>query len=447
MRTRRNNWSPNLVRALVAFLKGHTRLSPFRRNVLSLFGLQIINYAAPLVTLPYLVRVLGPERFGLLAFAQATVQYFVLITEYGFNLSASRQIAIHRSSPQNLGRIFWSTLTVKCLLAAIGFAVLVALTQTFHRFEEESAVYLATFLKVLGYALLPGWYLLGREKMPQIAAAQAAATLISVVAIFSLVDTESDYVLAATLQSANLLLAAAIGHVMVLRVAPVRWQMPSLSSLGTELKQGWHVFVATMSTSLYTNTNVFVLGLFAGSTAVGYFSAADKVVRAVQGMFTPITEAMYPRINAVASRSRDEALQFVSRGIRWLLFGTGIAAVTLFVFADPILRLVLGGKFQEAIGLARVMSILPPILTLDSIFGVQILLSFGFRREYARVVVGGGILNVALLVPLTWTYGASGTASTVVLTEIVIVGVMLFILRQYGLDPWRGQIRASPRGL
>jgi PST family polysaccharide transporter len=271
-----------------------------RRNILSLFVLQGISYLAPLATLPYLVRVLGPDKFGLLAFAQATIQFFVILTEYGFNLSANRQVSIHRNDPERLRTIFWSTLSIKFLLMTTGFMILLGLVFSADRFRAEWSVYVIMYLMVVGYALLPAWYLQGREMMRHVAGMHVAATLISVSAIFLFVHDERDYLLTALIQSSTLVIAAIIGLVMVWKAAPVAPTIPRIADIHAAIRDGWEVFVSTLATSLYTSSNVLVLGFLSGNVAVGYFSAADKITRAVQGMFTPITLAMYPRINALA---------------------------------------------------------------------------------------------------------------------------------------------------
>jgi PST family polysaccharide transporter len=372
----------------------------------------------------------------------------VVFAEYGFNFSATRQVAVHRGDADALGRIFWSTIAVKLLLALIGLIVLAAILAGVPRFSAEWSVYLAAFITVFGYVFLPGWYLSGLERMWQVAVMQATATLVTVACIFLFVHHESDYRLAMAIQASNLLLAAAIGMAIIWRAAPVRWHKPDWTSLGVAIKEGWQVFLGTVATSLYTSTNIFVLGMISGSAAVGYFSAAEKVVRAVQGMFSPITRAMYPRVNALAASSRADALRFIARGLRWLLVGTGVAALSLLILADPLMPLLLGERFRDSATLARLMSFLPPLLVLDGAFGVLTLLSFGLRQEYLGVVLRAGLLNLALLLPLTWLFGARGTAVTVLLTEFGIVAGMWLHLRRHGLDPLRGRMRgiASPAG-
>ncbi len=124
-------------------------------NVTSLSIVQAANYLVPLITFPYLVRVLGPQKFGLVAFAQAFTQYFVVLTEYGFNLSATRQIAIHKENPQEVSVIFSSVMVTKTLLMFVSFLLMATIVLGVPEFRSNWPLYFASFLLVVGNVLFP----------------------------------------------------------------------------------------------------------------------------------------------------------------------------------------------------------------------------------------------------------------------------------------------------
>ena len=127
-------------------------------NFISLGALQIFSYVIPLITLPYLSRVLGVEKFGLVFFAMAFVEYFRVLTDYGFNLSATREIAVNRHNQNNLSNIFNSVTVVKFLLLIISFGILLLSLAFIPKLHDEWLVFMLSFLMVVGNAIYPFWF-------------------------------------------------------------------------------------------------------------------------------------------------------------------------------------------------------------------------------------------------------------------------------------------------
>ena len=138
--------------------------SRLRENIIALTSLQALNYIAPLITVPYLMRVLGPERFGLLAFAQAVIIYFDLITSYGFNLGTTRTVAGCRENLSALSETFWSTLYAQIALMLASAGVLAVLVYALPQLRAVPLLYAAAGLTVVGTALFPVWFFQGLEE-------------------------------------------------------------------------------------------------------------------------------------------------------------------------------------------------------------------------------------------------------------------------------------------
>jgi PST family polysaccharide transporter len=271
-----------------------------RKNVASLYAVQIASYAAPLATLPWLTRVLGPAGFGQLAFCSAVIAYFVLFADYGFNYSATRAVALHSHDRVGRSKVFWNTIIAKALLATAGFPCLLLLTVLFDKFAAERPLLLINYLTVLGTVLTPTWYFQGTERQTVLSGITIAVRLISVPAVFMLVRSTQDLRTAVAISSG----LPVIGGVLCLAFLFKDEQIDALRLDGRDLirvlQDGWHLFVSTASISLYGATNSVVLGLLAGNTAVGHYSAAEKLIQAAQGMLVPINQSFH------ASRASSE---------------------------------------------------------------------------------------------------------------------------------------------
>ena len=127
-------------------------------NVFSLSVLQVANFILPLVTIPYLVRILGAEKFGLVMFAYAFNQYFVMLVDFGFGLSATREIALSRNNPQKINEIFWSIITIKTVFLMFCFVILFSVVSYFDKFKSDTQIYLLSYGVAVGQAYFPVWF-------------------------------------------------------------------------------------------------------------------------------------------------------------------------------------------------------------------------------------------------------------------------------------------------
>src|SRR5690554_1138812 len=134
-------------------------------NIFSLSVLQGVSYLLPLITFPYLVRVLGMESFGILAFATAVTAYFIAVTDYGFNLSATKDISVSRTDQQEVNRIFSAVMMIKLILTVLCFFVLIVLLVMIEQFRENWQMFMLTFGMVIGQAIFPVWLFQGMERM------------------------------------------------------------------------------------------------------------------------------------------------------------------------------------------------------------------------------------------------------------------------------------------
>ena len=180
-------------------------------NFFSLTALQLSNYIIPLMTLPYLTRVLGREKYGLTAFAQAFIQYFILITDFGFNLSATREIAINRESDEKVSRIFSSVITIKIFLLILSFFTLIIIIFNVPKFSADSDLYYLTFLSVIGSTLFPQWFYQGIEKMKFIAIFSVSAKAFFTLGIFIFIKEPGDYLWLPILNSLGFIVSGLIG--------------------------------------------------------------------------------------------------------------------------------------------------------------------------------------------------------------------------------------------
>ena len=213
-------------------------------NFLSLSVLQGANYILPLITLPYLVRVLGPEKFGLIAFAQAFIQYFNILTDYGFNLSATREVAVNRNDKAKISEIFSSVIIIKLGLLLISFLIMSFIVFYFGKFRKNWLVYYLTFGIVIGQAIFPVWFFQGVEKMRYVTFLNISAKLFFVSLVFFFVHHVSDYIYVPIFYSLGYLLSGFLSLYIAVRKFKIRMYFPNLVTIGKYLKDSSQFFLS-----------------------------------------------------------------------------------------------------------------------------------------------------------------------------------------------------------
>lgn len=398
-------------------------------NAASLISMQAVGYVLPLVTVPYLLRVLGPEHFGLIAFSQAVMAYFVALNDYGFNLSATRELAICRDDRRLKSELYFSVMAIKAGLCFISLLSLFAIVLFIPRFHANGAVFYASFLVVVGNMLFPAWFFQGIEKLYWISVINLAASAAFTAATFLVVRTSSDYVLAALVQSGGRLLAGILGVIILFVFENMEICRPTFPQMWRKLADGWHLFLSQISVSLFISSITVVLGLLCGMTVVGYFSAANKILSAGQAVMSAIGQAMYPHVCSLASRSRAAAIAYLRKAML-VVGGISMAGgAFLLVFAVPTVRIAMGPKYMAAVPVLRFMAMIPFICAINNIYGTQAMLNFGMKREFIRTVILSGFLCLFALFPLAFWFGAPGAAASALLFEFMqtaILGIILF---------------------
>jgi len=376
--------------------------------------------------------------FGLIAFSQAFIYYFILITDYGFNLSATREISIYRDSKEKISEIFSSVMIIKIALMFLSFLLLCSLVFSISKFRNEWLVYLLTFGMVLGNVLFPVWFFQGIERMGQIARLNILSKLIFTISIFVFIRSQSDYIYIPLINSLGFVITGLISIYIIVRKYGMKIKVPSLTQIKYELKEGWYIFISTVSISFYTISNIFILGLFSNNTVVGYYSAADKLIKAFQGLFYPVSQTIYPYISKLASESKEQALIFIRKIIKLVGGGALLASIAIFIFATSIVNIMLGEQYHESILILKILAVLPFIIFLTNMFGAQLLLPFNIKKLFSLSIIIPSILHIALLLPIAHFYKEIGVAGLVVFTELSILIYRITGLHLFHRDLFQG---------
>ena len=398
------------------------------KNIFSLGILQGSNYILPLLTIPYLVRVLGPDYFGLLAFATATITYIALLTDYGFNLSGTRRISIHRENNFKISKIFSAIMIIKLILLCIGFLLLILLIELVDKFNSNWEVYILTFGVVIGQVLFPIWLFQGIEKMKYITYVNILSKLFFTILIFLFVNDESDYILVPFFNSLGIISGSLFSLYLATEKMGYKFVWPGLKLIKFLLIDGWHVFISSMSISLYTVSTIFILGLLTNNRTVGEFAAVDKIIQAAKGIYNPIAQAIFPMVSRKFHEHRSSGFIFIKKIAKIVFLIFLILSLALFFFSNYIVNMILGDQFTSAVELLKIMAALPLITALSNILGVQVMINIGYKKAFTIILSIAAIVGVFLNFLLVPIYQEKGTALVLLTIEMFVTISMFFYI-------------------
>ena len=401
-------------------------------NILSLSILHGLNYILPLLTIPYLIKVLGPEYFGLLAYITSIINIFILITEYGFNLSATRQVSINREDKDKINNIFSSVMTIKSILFLITLILLCFFVFGYDKFNAHYELYFTAFGMVFGSVIYPVWLFQGLEKMKFITYIDISFKGFFTALIFYCVKEPSDFLLVPLLTSLGFITSGIASLIIVKIKFKVQFISQSLSMIIFQLKEGLYVFTSSIGNTLNSNAVIILLGVFTNNSVVAYFSAAEKIVTATKKLYAPIAQAIFPSISLRINKDRKAGIQF----IRNILFIMGtlmfLFSLFLFIYAELIVYYLFGDQFQHSAILLKIMSFVPLIFTLCNILGVQAMLNLDYGREYSLIIIIISFFNLMLASVFIFFYKSIGAALSILITQILIlISLVLFLILKF----------------
>lgn len=398
--------------------------SAFLKNTAGLYLDTFTSYLFPLITLPYVVRVLGARGFGLVAFAQSFVSYVNVIVDFALALSGTRAVAQCAHDRRQTSQIVANAVALRLALATSFLPVVFFLCLAFAPFREAQLIIFILYATAFATALSTSWLFLALEEMWLLSRVNLVINVGVIVGIFALVRSPEDIKVYAVLLAAGPVAGSLASLFLAFRRFSLSFTLPTGAGILSTARQGAALFLSQASIALYTTGNSFLLGTLASKEAVGYFAAADKVVRAVLRLVSPLTTAIFPRMVHAAQRSAAE-LRTKARTVL-LLYGTLGAGLTLglWLSAPWLVRLFFGPGFSPATGVLRILSAIVFLVACSNVLGVHVLLPARRDRAFTAITVAAGAFNVLFAWLLVPHWQAQGMAWAVVSSEALVTLAM-----------------------
>lgn len=384
--------------------------------------LQIGSYVLPILTYPYLARVIGVEGFGKIAFAMSIVVYFTTITDWGYNFSATRDVARNRENLDSISKIYSVVTSSKLFLLFVSAIIMVILIFSVPQLKEDFLVYILSFSIVIGQTIFPEWLFQGLENMKFMVILNIISKLIFTMLIFIFIKSPNDYVLQPLFAGCGYILSGVISLYFIHRKMKLRFKVSNFREIYVSIKNSFDVFLNNLMPNLYTSVSVLILGFLGGSVANGILDGASKFYSICAQFLSVMSRAFFPFL----SRKLEKHSIFV----KIKLSMTIVLALILFLGADFFINTFLTNSFRESVLPLRIFAISLIFHSLTNIYGTNYLILIGKEGVLRRITVLISILCFILAFPLIYYFSYIGAVLTISFARVLLGSIVYIIAKK-----------------
>lgn len=388
------------------------------KNGIWLYALQFFQLVVPLLTFPYLTRVLGAEKYGVFSIALNVVNYLQVLEEYGFNYSGTRKMAL--SSKQNYSKVYSNIFSSKIFLSCITGVVLIVILLLSIYPPELKKCMLILFGIVIGATLQQTWVFQGFQVMKYITIINVVSRTISVILIFMFVKSKDDIFLYCVLFTSTNLLSGIASVYLCKKKFALEFHFSKFKDIIKELRDGFSLFLTSAMSIMVSTLGVFLLGIYAAAYDVGIYTAMQKIPNVLITCFTPISQVLFPYISTLFQNNRIKAKKILKIMYGPVMFVIGGMCIVLGFMSEFIVEILCGKEYISGVAYAPVLLAWVFLSIFNNFLGTQTLVASGRSKQYSQIFVVSAITSVICNVCFIKILYCKGAAWATFISEVVL---------------------------
>ncbi len=396
------------------------------KNYLYNASYQVFVLLVPLITTPYLSRILGPTGIGINSYTNSIIQYFILFGSIGVNLYGNRQVAFKRGDRQQLTQTFYEILFMRVITVVVAFGAFLIFM---HFTNQYQIYYWAQSVALIAAAFDISWFFMGVENFGVTVLRNFLVKIITLVCIFTFVKSYHDLTAYILILSLSLL----IGNLTLFPSLRRYIDRPVFQHLQMT-KHFWPslvLFVPQVASQVYLVLNKTMLGSISGVQSSGFFDQSDKIVKMVLAVVTATGTVMLPHVaNAFANGQKNKAKEYLYTSFNFVTAMSLPMSLGLIAIASKFVPLFFTARFLSVVPIMSIESIVILLIAWSNAIGTQYLLPTQQTRTYTASVIYGAIVNLVFNIPLIFMLGAIGASVSTVISELTVTGYQLYAVRK-----------------
>lgn len=387
---------------------------------------QILVLILPLITTPYISRVLGAENIGIYSYTVSISTYFILFGSLGIAMYGQREIAYLQEKKEAYSKTFWEIVILRFITMAISIAIFYF---TFVRGEQYKTYYAILVLELFANCLDISWFFGGLEEFKKTVIRNIAVKIISIVCIFLFIKTQDDLINYFVIY----VLSTMIGNVSLWAYLPKYLKKVKFSSLNVikHLKPTIALFIPQIAMQIYTVLDKVMIGtIILDKAEVGFYEQSQKVVKMLLAIVTSLGTVMLPRMaNAFVGSDREKISGYMKRSFNFVFLIAFPIIFGIIAVSDRFVPIFFGNGYERVSLLMKVISPIILIIGLSNVIGIQYLLPTKRQKEFTTSVIVGAVINFIINMLLIHTYGALGASIGTVIAEFFVTLVQFVFVR------------------
>lgn len=386
------------------------------KNGLWMYALQAFNTIMPLLTLPYITRILGASKYGHFSVVLNIVTYLQVIVEYGFAFSATREVALQDEN-NNLSQMFSAIVSSRLLLYIVSIFIVIMYCFLFGKSTENIICLIVMTFNLIGYCFQSNWLFQGKQDMKYITIANIVARLSTMVGIFALVHSSKNILEYCILYSLSPIVANAVGVIIIHKKYKIRWVWTPIKTIIWTLKSGIYVFFTQFSAKVFGAIGVTFLGIFEGDYITGIYSAIYKVPYLLLLAWNPVSQVLYPISSKQMMKNMTNGRKFIKRIHFFCMLIWSIMALIISLGAKTIVNILFGKEYTSYYYIIFPLLIWVLLGINNNFNGIQTLLGGGYDKEYNKAFQIGTFITILLNYLLITNYGIIGASFAPMISE------------------------------
>lgn len=381
-------------------------------NFVALSVLKVFAFLFPLITMPYLARVIGTDGFGAIAFAMSIMIFVETIIDWGFGYTATRDVAKCREDINQVSQIYSEVIFAKLILMTGCFMLLCLALLFVPSLHDYRLLLLLTFAYIPGHVFFPEWMFQAFEKMKYITILNVFSKFVFTVLIFLIIKQKSDYVYQPLLTACGYIVSAFIAQYLLFKKFKVRLFIPKYSRIIGKMKESSDMFVSLLMPNLYNNLSTIILKSSCGDSATGIYSAGQKFEQLSEQLSGVLSRSFFPFLSRHNEKHHIYVLISGCVSIFMCILLMSFAEIFIYFFYTP--------DFDSATTVIRILSLSPFFLFLSNAYGPNYLVITGKEKIYRNIICVCSILGSIISFIITPLWGYIGAAISVTVTRGMI---------------------------